>query len=80
MFEPGSSPEAAVEVADLRQGGVDEQKLVERAKTQPQAFADLYELYYGTILSYAYRRTLDPLAAEEITSNTFFKALRALPR
>jgi RNA polymerase sigma-70 factor (ECF subfamily) len=79
MLEPCTRPDAVVTRADGRPACVDERKLVERAKAQPQAFADLYELYYRRILSYAYRRTFDPLAAEEITSNTFFKALRALP-
>ena len=49
-------------------------------KAQPQAFGDLYDLYYGRILNYVYRRTLDAAVAEEVTSNTFFNALRALPR
>jgi len=57
-----------------------ETELVERAKTQPQAFGRLYELHYGRILNYVYRRTLDVAVAEEVTSNTFFNALRALPR
>ena len=57
----------------------DETELVERAKTEPQAFGQLYELYYSRILNYIYRRTLDVALAEELTSNTFFNALRALP-
>ena len=57
----------------------EEMELVARAKAQPQAFGQLYELYYGKILNYVYRRTLDMTLAEEITSNTFFNALRALP-
>jgi RNA polymerase sigma-70 factor, ECF subfamily len=57
----------------------DEAELVERARTEPQAFGELYELYYSRILNYAYRRTLDVAVAEELTSNTFFNALRALP-
>jgi RNA polymerase sigma-70 factor (ECF subfamily) len=55
-----------------------EAELVERAKALPGAFAELYECYYGKILGYVYRRTLDAAMAEELTSNTFFKALRAL--
>ncbi len=57
----------------------DETELVERAKTEPQAFGQLYELYYSRMLNYIYRRTLDVALAEELTSNTFFNALRALP-
>jgi len=55
---------------------VDEAELVERAKTSPLAFG---QLYYEKILGCVYRRTLDATVAEELTSNTFFNALRALP-
>jgi RNA polymerase sigma-70 factor, ECF subfamily len=58
----------------------DEKTLVDRAKTEPEAFGRLYELHYGAVLNYIYRRTLDATLAEELTSNTFFNALRALPR
>jgi RNA polymerase sigma-70 factor, ECF subfamily len=57
----------------------DEVELVERAKTEPQCFGLLYERYYSRILNYAYRRTLDVVLAEEITSSTFYGALRGLP-
>ena len=52
--------------------------LVERARTDVQAFGELYERYYGRILNYIYRRTLSVSVAEELTSNTFFKALRGM--
>jgi len=76
MSEPEAEPDSAGVVA----AGIGIEELVERAKAQPQAFGDLYELYYGRILNYVYRRTLDAAVAEELTSNTFFNALRALPR
>ena len=63
-----------------RPQSVDEAELVERAKARPEEFGALYELHYAKILGYVYRRTLDVALAEELTSNTFFKALRALPR
>jgi RNA polymerase sigma-70 factor (ECF subfamily) len=56
----------------------DDDQLVALAKTHRQFFGDLYDRYYGRILNYAYRRTLDVALAEEITSNTFFKALGGL--
>ncbi len=62
-----------ISAEDLRQ-----RELVERAKTDPQAFALLYQANYSRILNYIYRRTLSIHVAEELTSNTFFKALRAL--
>lgn len=59
---------------------VAEAELVERARTDPEAFGRLYEIHYDRILNYIYRRTLNVALAEELTSNTFFKALRHLPR
>jgi RNA polymerase sigma-70 factor (ECF subfamily) len=56
----------------------DEVELVEQAKSQPEAFGQLYDRYYSVVLNYVFRRTLDVALAEELTSNTFFKALRAL--
>jgi RNA polymerase sigma factor (sigma-70 family) len=56
----------------------DEAELVERAKTQPEAFGHLYDRYYSVVLNYVFRRTLDVAMAEELTSNTFFNALRGL--
>lgn len=57
-----------------------ESQLVERAKSEPEVFGRLYEANYITILNYIYRRTLNVEVAEDLTSNTFFAALRALPR
>ena len=70
---PGST--APSEVPDLR-----ETELLERARTDPQAFGQLYEIYYSRIINYIYRSILDAALAEDITSNTFFKALRGLPK
>jgi RNA polymerase sigma-70 factor, ECF subfamily len=57
----------------------EETELVQRAKNDPAAFGELYEAHYRAILNYLYRRTLSIAAAEELTSNTFFKVLRGLP-
>ena len=53
-------------------------ELIRRAATEPEAFGQLYEAHYGRILNYLYHRTLDVNVAEELTSNTFFKALRGM--
>jgi RNA polymerase sigma-70 factor, ECF subfamily len=58
----------------------DEASLVARAKADPTAFGPLFDAHYERILNYAYRSTLNRSAAEDITSNTFYKALRGLPR
>ena len=68
------------ERAEELQAMRDEAELVQRAAGDPEAFGLLYEAHYAAILNYLYRRTLDVNAAEELTSNTFFKALRALSR
>ncbi len=54
--------------------------LIEEAQRNPQTFGPLYDKYYSRILGYLYRRTLSADLAEELTSNTFFQAIRALPR
>lgn len=55
-----------------------EQALVERAKADPEAFGQLYDLYFPRIYSYICRRTGDQASAEDLTSETFFKALRSI--
>jgi len=54
--------------------------LVERAKTDPEAFGLIFDLYYPKILGYALKRVGEASAAEDITSETFVKALRGLWR
>lgn len=67
-------------MANCLSGALDEESLVECAKVDPEAFGELFERYYCPIISYVYGRTLNMDIAEEVTSNTFFKALRALPQ
>ena len=71
-----SSDTTAREAADSN----GECRLIERAKTDPEAFGRLFETHYDRILTYTYRSTLNLAVAEELTSNTFFKALRGLSR
>lgn len=66
-------------VLTVSEENLTESELVERAKSDPEAFGQLYEANYSTILNYIYRRTLNVEVAEDLTANTFFKALRALP-
>ncbi len=56
----------------------DEQALVERARTDPSAFAELYRRYLPRIHAFAHRRTGIVEVAEDITSATFERALRNL--
>lgn len=55
-----------------------EKNLVRQAQRDPDAFAGLYDHYYPRIFGYVLRRTANLEAAQDITSETFFKALRKL--
>lgn len=55
-----------------------EKKIIQEAKKNPEAFALLYDKYYKAIFSYILKRTADIEIAQDITSQTFFKALRDL--
>lgn len=56
----------------------EEKKLVRQARTSPDAFARLYDEYYPKIFGYILRRTANVEAAQDITSETFLKALARL--
>lgn len=49
--------------------------LLARAKSDPDAFADLYEAYAERVFVYVARRLLDAEAAFDLTSETFARAL-----
>lgn len=55
-----------------------EHLLVAKAKTEPLAFGELYEEYYSRIFGYVLRRTANLTAAQDITSEVFYKALKGL--
>jgi len=56
----------------------EERELVKQAQKDPEAFAKLYDQYYPKIFGYALRRTANLEAAQDITSETFFKVLKKL--
>jgi RNA polymerase sigma-70 factor (ECF subfamily) len=53
----------------------DESSLVERAKTDPEAFGILYERYVNKVYSYIYYRVGNHHDAEDLTARTFHRAL-----
>ncbi len=59
---------------------LDEQQLVERARQDPDAFAELYRRYVDRIHRFATRRTGSSAAADDVTSATFERALAKLDR
>lgn len=58
----------------------DERDLIERARTDPEAFAALYRRHVDRIHRFALRRTGDRDVADDITATTFEKALGGLDR
>ena len=58
----------------------DERELVELARHDANAFAELYRRYVDRIHAYAYRRSGSRSVAEDVTSATFEKALRGLSK
>jgi RNA polymerase sigma-70 factor (ECF subfamily) len=58
----------------------DERRLVERARTSPDAFGRLYDQYVERVYRYAYRRLGTHPEAEDLTAQVFHRALEALPQ
>jgi len=56
----------------------EEKELVRQAQKDPDAFSKLYDQYYPKIFGYVLRRTANLEAAQDITSETFLKALSKL--
>ncbi len=56
----------------------DERSLVESARHDASAFAELYRRYVHRIHAYAFRRSGSRQVADDVTSATFEKALRGL--
>jgi RNA polymerase sigma-70 factor (ECF subfamily) len=57
-----------------------EQTLVQRAQDHPEAFAALYDAYVDRVYRYAFRRLGAHADAEDLTAQTFQRAIEALPR
>jgi len=55
-----------------------EQQLVDRAKEDSLAFAELYDHYYKPIFNYILRSCVNLHIAEDLTADTFFSALDKL--
>ena len=55
-----------------------EAALVERARINPEAFGQLYELYVDRVYSYIYHRVGNVQDAEDLTARTFYRALEKL--
>ncbi len=58
---------------------IDEMELVEQAKTDPNAFGQLYELHVEKIYNYIYYRVGNHHDAEDLTAKVFYRALNHIP-
>ncbi|MFZ0217262.1 MAG: RNA polymerase sigma factor [Candidatus Dormiibacterota bacterium] len=58
----------------------EEAQLVARAKQDPSAFGELYELHFQRMYRFVYSRVRDQAVAEDVTSEVFMKALRGIGR
>ena len=70
--------QAVLPVSDLTRE--QERELVERAKRDPQEFGALYDRHFQQIYRFIYSRVREQTAAEDVTSEVFIKALKAIPR
>jgi len=59
---------------------LEESELIEQAKTDKEAFGELYTRYVDRIYSYVYYRTGDVAEAEDLTAKIFFRAMNHIPR
>ena len=59
---------------DLEQEAV----LIEQAKTDREAFGNLYDRHYDQILNYIVKRTANIQVSQDITSDVFLKALHGI--
>lgn len=55
-----------------------EKALVDRARTDPDAFGQLYDFYLPRIYGFVQRRVQERSVAEDLTATTFQRALEAL--
>ena len=65
-------------VAEMSRAPSDAQ-VIARARTDPHAFAAIFDRHHEAIHAYL-RRRLDPPIAEELAAETFVRALHAAPR
>jgi len=56
----------------------EEKETIKRAQKDPEVFAELYDQYYSKIFGYVLKRTANLEIAQDVVSETFFKALKKL--
>jgi RNA polymerase sigma-70 factor (ECF subfamily) len=74
---PNGPPAAGVQTP----GQANDAELATRATAgDAEAFGSLYDRYVDAVYRYVYYRVGNEAEAEDVTSDVFFKALRAMPR
>lgn len=58
----------------------EEQKLISAAKRDAKAFAQVYDQYFERIFNFILRKTDDEEISDDLTSQTFLKALQSLKK
>ncbi len=58
----------------------EEQQLIKQAQNEPEAFGQIFDIYYAKIFNYSLRRVQNRQMAEDLTSEIFFKALAGLKK
>lgn len=57
-----------------------EEEIIDRAKKDPEAFGLLFDFYYRPIFGFLYSKTSHTETAKDLTSETFFQALKNFHR
>ena len=65
---------------DKDSNAADEARLIARARSDPDAFIELYRRYYDAIFRYCVHRLFERAAAEDATSQVFLKAVEHFSR
>jgi RNA polymerase sigma-70 factor (ECF subfamily) len=63
-------------MSKTKNDSMEESILIERAKTDPEAFGQLYERYVDRIYNYVYYRTGNVADAEDLTARIFERAIK----
>lgn len=64
----------------MKLGDTEEQNWILQSQKDPEAFKYLFDRYYHPIFNFVLRRTCDIYATEDITENTFLKALKNIKK
>jgi RNA polymerase sigma-70 factor (ECF subfamily) len=72
---------ARADIDTRRKGAVQDERIqVESSPGGPLTFEQVYDAHFDGIFRYILHRVADVAEAEDLASQTFYKALRALPR